>query len=170
VRICFEGTFSQTTVCAAGGTAGCGGGGGLGGTGGGGGGSSIGIFAWNVPIIVKGGTVTAGNGGNGASGGPGGNGAQGGMGGDPPTATCHASCAYGSNGCYNSDTTVTGNAGTVGGVGAAGGMGGAGAGGSSYGIYWAGSTPPSLLSGATAHAGNAGSGSVPGIAQGIGTP
>jgi len=160
----------ESSVCAAGGAAGCGGGGGFGGMGGGGGGSSIALFAWNVPVTVKNGSLIAGNGGAGATGGSPGQGNQGSQGGAPATETCHASCTQNGFTCTNNDVPVIGNAGTVGGVGASGGMGGQGAGGSSYSVYWAGSSSPQFIGAVQYQQGTPGSGSVPGVAAEIGTP
>ena len=152
-------------VCAAPGPGGCGGGGGAGGTGGAGGGSSIALFVWNVPVIVKGGALGAGDGGDGAKGGPGGNGGPGGTGPKPATASCPSACAIQDLVlCENTEfSTATSADGAPGGTGGLGGGGGDGAGGSSYSLYAGGSSSP-IVSGVVAYSqGKAGAGSPLGI-------
>jgi hypothetical protein len=110
---------------ALGGAGGAGGCGGLGGLGGLPGGWSIGVLAVSSPgLVIRGGAITASDGGNGGAGGDGGPGGGGGRGG---------------NGANNANGTnppdVTSSAGGKGSAGGQGGPGGVGAGGSSIGVY-----------------------------------
>jgi hypothetical protein len=168
---CTDGLCSaqaENPVCAAVGPGGCGGGGGGGGTGGGGGGSSVALFAWNVPVLVQGGALGAGNGGPGGMGGPGG---PGGAAPAPTSASCVSACTYSGLTCVtSSNATATSTNGAPGGQGGTGGRGGGGAGGSSYSLYSGGSSTTSF-SGAVAYShGKAGLGTPAGIAAQEGSP
>lgn len=146
--------------CGTSGVGGCGGAGGAGGGGGESGGSSIGLFAWDAPVVTSGGSITSGNGGNG---GPGGMGGTGGAGSEGVAGKAGTSCITGCTDNFPGlDCSLTSGsgpapAGKSGGQGGTGGRGGGGAGGSSFAVYVGGSYPPAL-SGTSLTAGDAGAG------------
>jgi hypothetical protein len=139
-----------------GGGGGGGGCGGTGGTGGSGGGSSFGVFLFNSSPQLANLTIQTGGGGKGGNGGNGGSGGAGGSG------------AGGGNGPDDSGSGGGGGSGTAG---AQGGGGGGGAGGSSYGIYRAGGSNPTLQAGTVTYSiGSAGAGGAGGQPNGGAAP
>jgi hypothetical protein len=123
--------------CGNDGVPGCGGGPASPGTAAPGGGSSIGLYAWDATVTIKGGSIKSGDAGNGGTGG------DGGTGGAPTVGAvgtagplCVTSCALDAVACVEIQTRgVAGTAGSPGGAGGAGGAGGGGGGGSSFGLY-----------------------------------
>jgi hypothetical protein len=161
-----------TTTTSSPGSAGCGGPGGTNGLGGGGGGSSIGLFVWGATVALKGGLLSAGPGGNGASGEAGGappgtwSGMNGSAGATGTETTCKLSTAFMMTICVPGTASFPG--GTAGGAGGEGSQGGAGAngsGGDSYAYFTGGGgvvTGASSVALSFSTAGNGGTGSIPG--------
>ena len=149
--------------CGATGKNGCGGGPGDPGGPAIGGGSSIGVFAWDATVTIKGGSVKSGDAGNGGTGGAGGAGAAGTAGavggmGDP----CTSSYLLAAGVCTPVMTRGAGGAaGGAGALGGTGGAGGGGGGGSSFATYQGGQGFVSTAGGATLTHGKAGKGGPP---------
>jgi len=123
--------------CGTDGLAGCPGeGGGMGG-GGLGGGSSVGLYAFNATVTVKGGRIKAGDAGNGGAGGTGGTGGKGAAGtAGAQGLECTTSCSNATGTCVEIKSHAgPGTPGGNGGNGGNGGAGGGGAGGSSIAIF-----------------------------------
>jgi hypothetical protein len=153
--------------CGKDGVPGCGGGPAAAGGAASGGGSSIGLFAWDATVTIKGGSIKSGDAGNGGSGGAGGNGGaptNGAVG--TPAALCVTSCALGAGVCIETQTRgMGGAAGGPGGLGGGGGAGGGGGGGSSFGLYQGGAGLVTTESTKILH-GKAGTGGGPGAGAG----
>jgi hypothetical protein len=155
-------------TCGKDGQPGCGGGPGAVGLPATGGGSSIGIYAWDANVVVRGGKVKSGDAGAGGAGGAGGNG------GVPTGAAvgtasdaCTSKCDLGALVCVETKTKAAGGAaGTAGGAGGNGGTGGGGGGGSSFALYAGGIGVISTESSPTLGHGKAGAGGGAGATAG----
>ncbi len=155
-------------TCGKDGQPGCGGGPGAVGLPATGGGSSIGIYAWDATVTVRGGKIKSGDAGAGGAGGAGGNGgAPTGAAVGTASDACTSKCDVGALVCVETKTKAAGGAaGTAGGAGGSGGGGGGGGGGSSFALYSGGIGVISTESNPTLGHGKAGAGGGVGAAAG----